>query len=391
MMRVAIALINANILGGTTKFTSDLCEMLGRFDHELALCSWKKPNEHSFEGLQKIEKIYTPSWVIDQITRANQGKGFMWNKLLASGSSIRRCIKDFNPDLIISADLEPGVFSSVPNNVFKIHYCHFPTEAVVRKNTYPFLLFRVPYWHQHYKQLPRLDYTVCNSHYTEQVARVLWGPYLKRDSLKKIYPTIDVSKFQVKKDKINQLCYVGRLDSHKGIEHVIESYIDLYDECKCGLKIVGAISQNVGNISYAKQIIKKVDELKGQSYPIEIKMNVLYDEIIDTLVSSKILLTYNPMEHFGIVPVEAQAAGCVPIVADGGGQQETVLHNVTGFRVSSPNEFSKYVKQLVADNSLFQRMSEKGKHWASNFSFEEIELQWNNLLLEIDEKKRTRI
>jgi glycosyltransferase involved in cell wall biosynthesis len=102
------------------------------------------------------------------------------------------------------------------------------------------------------------------------------------------------------------------------------------------------------------------------------------------------MLSYNPNEHFGIVPLEAQAAGCVPIVADGGGQRETVLHNETGFRMSSPTDFSVYVKELLTKDSLFQEMSERGKMWANNFSYEEIEAKWNNLLVSLIDAKHGR-
>jgi glycosyltransferase involved in cell wall biosynthesis len=383
-MRIAIALTNPNILGGGNKFTSDLCQMLKKYDHKLALCSFEKPNEHSFEGLHETENVFTPSFI------GNHIKGTVWKTLLSAGSAIKKCIKEFNPDLIISADLEPGAFFSVPDNIYKIHYCHFPTELKIRKNTYPYLIYRIPYWYQHYKQLSRLDYVICNSNYTEKIAKILWGNYVKMDTFRTIYPTVDINKFNIKKEKNNQLCYVGRIDSFKGIDYVIDSYINLYDDYKCDLKIVGGVSKKIESILYADKITKRVDELKNKSYPIEIKTNVSYDEIIDTLVSSKILLSYNPEEHFGIVPIEAQAAGCVPIVADGGGQQETVIHNVTGFRMSNPNDFTKYVKQLMTNNLLYQQMSEQGKYWAKSFSMEEVGLKWNNLLLEIDEKKNQR-
>ncbi len=380
-MKIAIAVTNPNILGGGNKFASDLCQMLSKFDHKIALCSWERPEEQSFEGFHGIENIFLPSWV------GNHIKGTVWKTLLTSGSSINKCIKEFNPNVIISADLEPGVFYSVPNNIIKIHYCHFPTELKIRKNTLPYLVYRVPYWYQHYKQLSRLDCIICNSHYTEKICKILWGNYVNLSSFKMIYPTVDINKFNIKKEKINQLCYVGRIDAFKGIDHVIDAYLDLYDDYKCSLKIVGGVSKKTESILYAEKITKKVDELKNKSYPIELKTNVTYDEIIDTLVYSKFLLSYNPEEHFGIVPIEAQAAGCIPIVADGGGQQETVIHNETGFRINGPNEFAKYVKQLITDEKYYQQISEQGRLWVKKFSVEETSLKWEKTLEEIKEGK----
>ncbi|MBM3292753.1 glycosyltransferase family 4 protein, partial [Candidatus Bathyarchaeota archaeon] len=305
-MRVAVALIYPNYIGGGNKFTSDLCQMLKGFGHELALCAWEKPNENTFTGIKDIEFVYTPSWFTNQI------KGTIWRTLYTSGSTIKKCIKEFKPDLIITTDLEPAVFYAVSDDIHKIHYCHFPSETRIKKMTWPYLLYRIPYWSQHYRQLSRLDYVVCNSNYTEKIAKILWNHCVKPNSFKVIYPTVDLTNFNFNRDKKDQICYVGRIDAGKGIDYVIDSFISFYDECKCDLKIIGAVSKDSEHVSYAKNLLKRVNELRDSSYPIELKTNVPYSDIIDTLLKSKLMLSFNPEEHFGIVPIEAQAAGCIP-------------------------------------------------------------------------------
>jgi len=381
-MKIALAVLNPNILSGGNKFTSDLRQILEKLDHKVALCCWERPTDQAFDGLHDVEDVYTSSWI------SNQVKGTLWRTILTSGSSIKMCVNDFNPDLVITADLEPGVFCYIPDNVCKVHYCHFPTETKVSGMSLKHLIYRTPYWYQHYKQLARLDYVVCNSRYTENIAKIFWKQHLVKGSFTTIYPSVDINQFKIQEDRLNQICYIGRISREKGIDYILDSFVDLSKNNKCNLKIVGGISQDKGSISYAEKITKRVGELKKELYPVEIKTNVPYSEIINTLASSKVLLSYNPEEHFGIVPVEAQAAGCVPIVADGGGQQETVMHNVTGFRVSGPGELQKYVKQVLSDDSLYQRMSEQGRLWAKRFSMEETEQRWNSLLTEIGEKRR---
>jgi L-malate glycosyltransferase len=73
------------------------------------------------------------------------------------------------------------------------------------------------------------------------------------------------------------------------------------------------------------------------------------------------------MEHFGIVTVEAMAAGCVPVVIDGGGQSEIVEHGVSGFLWRSLEELAEYTLRLVHDESLRERMSVAARRRSRQF------------------------
>ena len=70
-------------------------------------------------------------------------------------------------------------------------------------------------------------------------------------------------------------------------------------------------------------------------------------------------------EHFGIVTVEAMAAGCVPVVVDKGGQSEIVEHGVSGFLWDTLDELTGYTSQLAADDCLRRRMSVAARERAS--------------------------
>ncbi|HEX5798193.1 MAG TPA: glycosyltransferase [Candidatus Saccharimonadales bacterium] len=56
-------------------------------------------------------------------------------------------------------------------------------------------------------------------------------------------------------------------------------------------------------------------------------------------------------EHFGITTVEAMSAGCIPVVIDSAGQQETVSHAENGFLWNSKNELIKYTKKAINLNA----------------------------------------
>jgi len=80
--------------------------------------------------------------------------------------------------------------------------------------------------------------------------------------------------------------------------------------------------------------------------------------------------TLNPglAEHFGIVTVEAMAAGCVPVVIHKGGQPEIVQHGVNGFLWHTVEELKQYTRLLAGDDALRERMAEAARQHAGEFS-----------------------
>jgi glycosyltransferase involved in cell wall biosynthesis len=73
-------------------------------------------------------------------------------------------------------------------------------------------------------------------------------------------------------------------------------------------------------------------------------------------------------EHFGIVTVEAMAAGCVPIVIRKGGQPEIVEHGVSGFLWDTLDELKECTELLARDEGLRARMSSAARARAQRFS-----------------------
>jgi glycosyltransferase involved in cell wall biosynthesis len=73
-------------------------------------------------------------------------------------------------------------------------------------------------------------------------------------------------------------------------------------------------------------------------------------------------------EHFGMVTVEAMAAGCVPVVINKGGQPEIVEHGVNGFLWNTLAELRDYTLMLAGDEKLLARMSEAARSRANRFS-----------------------
>ena len=164
----------------------------------------------------------------------------------------------------------------------------------------------------------------------------------------------------------------------KGIEYAIDAFLKLNKKTGASFEIVGG--GLVWNRSYYEERVKsRVMKLQREGVPIKLIVDAPYAQIVETLLTSKLLISYNPEEHFGIVPIEAQAAGCVPIVAQGGGQNETVKHGVTGFLANSPELIVDYALPVLNDDKLQLKMSQAAREWASNFSREKTAQKWNDL------------
>jgi len=379
-VRVAIIVSDVNIFDGVNRFSADLITMLRKYGHEVALCSWSRPVEKTFKEFKSLEHSYVASPIFNKI------KGRLIASLLLSRSAIKKCLKDFRPDVFIGTGSEPAVFNYVPSDKKKVHYVHFPTEFFMDiRSSLLHLLYRVPYWHYHYQQLPRIDAVVCNSKYTREITSLIWGKVVREERLKVIHPAIDIKKFKGKQSKRkNQICYIGRLSKGKGVKQAIEAFMQIHSKYDLKMVIAGGPSQNLElRLWWEKELKPYMETLIKKEVPIDLKLDPPDQTIIDTLLESKAMVSYSQYEHFGIVPVEAQAAGCPPIVANSGGQMETVQHGKTGFRASSPDELSKYLQVLLENQKLWKKISDNAIKNAEQYSFENVGKEWDNLLKQL--------
>lgn len=152
------------------RVAADLVTMLKMYGHSVALCSGNYPAEKTFEEFKSLEHVYVSSPIFYKV------KGGLIRSLLLSKPSIKKCLKDFRPDIFVGTGSEPAVFYAVPNDKVKIQYIHFPTEFFMQiHSSLLHLLYRMPYWHYHYEQLSRIDAAVCNSNYTKEITHLTWG------------------------------------------------------------------------------------------------------------------------------------------------------------------------------------------------------------------------
>lgn len=375
-MRVALVLFSSRIFGGANKFASELAAGLKNSGFDVAVCAWDKPVQgRSHEELLQIHDWFTPT------IRWNIGK--LYKITFNLGATVRKCVKKMKPEVVINTTTEPSVFHSTPDTAKKVHFVHYPTELTAYLHSLKYELYRSFYWWIHYKTIPKLDAIVCNSNYIRQLTYVIWQcvqPNEKRYHT--IYPCIDTKKFEKNLERQRKVCYVGRIDDKKGIDMVLQAFLKIKKE-KSDVKfdIKGGVKGSIWAENYLPKLIAKLKEIDSPS--ISLKTDVSGREIADTLLTSRCMASFNPEEHYGIVPVEAMAAGTPPIVANGGGQRETIINGETGFLVNSLDEMIEKMRLLLTDDTVFNRISKHARERAKEFDRREFVKKWINLIEEL--------
>lgn len=118
--------------------------------------------------------------------------------------------------------------------------------------------------------------------------------------------------------------------------------------------------------------------------PIEIRTDVPGRELKDLLQRASLLwhaMGYGVdakreprrLEHFGMVATEAMAAGCVPVVFNGGGLPEIVTHGLDGFLWTTPAELEEQTLRLIGDERLRAQLSAAAVEASKRFNREAFE------------------
>jgi glycosyltransferase involved in cell wall biosynthesis len=228
-------------------------------------------------------------------------------------------LRDYN--LIISSSY--AVAKGVLNSSDQLHicYCHTPMRYVwdltfqyleaghLTRGMKSFLIRAIFHYIRMWDAMSskRVNEFIANSHY---IARRIFKCYNRTAAV--IYPPVDVDKFSLSGTKDDYFIVVSRLVPYKRIDLVIEAFNAL------GLRLL-IIGEGPAKKQLKSIAGKNIEFLGYQPFP---EMNRYLNKARAFVFSAE--------EDFGIVNVEAQAAG-IPVIAYGrGGALETVIENETG-------------------------------------------------------------
>jgi glycosyltransferase involved in cell wall biosynthesis len=232
-------------------------------------------------------------------------------------------------DLIISSESGPAKGIRKPKNAVHICYCHTPmrylwdmsgeyahTASLLQKIGMKLFLPALRKWDSW--SATQVDHFIANSQFVaERIKRI----YNREAAV--IYPPVDVAHFAaIKRDPQDFYLFFGQLTTYKRADLAVETI------AKLGLKLI---------VAGAGDELKKLETLNSELGTQNISfLGRVSDEKRDQLYSQAKALIFPGIEDFGIIPVEAQAAGC-PVIAFGqGGALETVVDGKTGLFFNEP-------------------------------------------------------
>lgn len=153
-----------------------------------------------------------------------------------------------------------------------------------------------------------------------------------------VYPPVNISQFRSRlspPEESDYFLYLGRLVPYKHPELIVRAFNRLNRK----LIVVGTGSQEA-----------KLREIAGK--------NIIFKGFLTETEKTRYLqycqaLIFFHEEDFGIVPVEAQAAGIPVIAYNRGGVSETVIHNRTGILIEENTEAALIGAVNRFDQSVF--------------------------------------
>jgi len=195
-----------------------------------------------------------------------------------------------------------------------------------------------------------------------------------------IYPSINANdgqtiinpdqiknKYLIKDEKI--ILTIGRLVERKGQDMVIRSLpmvLEKYPRLRYMIVGDGPSAPNLKNLVHKLSLERfvtftgAIEDRSEKKYP--------FYQLADVFVMpTREIKAQEDVESFGLVYLEAQAAGCPVIIGRAGGTKETIVEGVTGFAVNPENEqeIAECIIKILSDKVLRKTMSEKGKEWVT--------------------------
>lgn len=221
-------------------------------------------------------------------------------------------------DLVISIESGPAKGVITRPGALHICYCNSPMRYIwdmyhqylssagrLTRTLFPFIAHRLRMWDR--LSADRVDYFIANSEFVRSRIK----KYYRRDA-EVIFPPVNTREFSADGARDNFYLYLGQLVAYKRPDLAVEAFNQM------GLPLV-VIGEG---------------ELYGQlksmaNSNITIMGRQPFSIVRDFLQRCRGVI-HPGLEDFGIVPVEAMAAGAPVIAYGGGGALETVVHNKTG-------------------------------------------------------------
>lgn len=314
---------------------------------------------------------------IDGIRIIRRGFWFVFN--FSAFWEVRKILKQEKWDLVIEDINKLPFYSHFWHNLpLLVIVHHFFDKAIFREvnpifGTYVFLSERSVPWLYRDKRFLAVS---------ESTKEELLKRGIPEQRIKVIYCGIDHQVFRVnpdlKKDPIPTILYLGRLKKYKSVDLLIKALPLVLDKVPETRLVI------VGEGDYKP-------ELQNLTRNLELEDKVIFTGFVDGKTKVEWLhrawVTVYPSikEGWGLTNIEANACGTPAIASDVPGLRESVLPGKTGFlfRYGDEQDLADKIIRIITGNELRERFSREGILWASNFSWDKVVSEVEELLQDV--------
>jgi glycosyltransferase involved in cell wall biosynthesis len=347
-MRVAIYSPYLDTVGGGEKYMLTIAEGLSKVNQVDVLLDPHLLKIGAFNIKQKSENLHN----LD-LSRVN----FIQAPIGNQSKSVKRALFLRKYDLLFYNSDGSVFYSTAKKNV--IHY-QIPFQNPESKGA----------WNK--VKLKSWDLAIYNSEFTKEIIEK--NIHIKG---RVVYPPVDIDRFsKALKKKI--ILNVGRFVG-TGVkkQHILLEGFEraVKDKLLPGWSFHLAGGMMEGDKKYFEEL-----RIRAKGLPVFFYPNIPYPELTHLYNQSSIYwhgMGYDEgdpkkQEHFGIVTVEAMAAGLVPIVINKGGQKEIVTHGLTGLLWNSLDELVEMTEMVSKDSKLREKIIMNARKRSRAFSKDEF-------------------
>lgn len=305
--------------GGAERIVIDICNELSRQGSDVVLITLQKQNEYEFLTSELNWKVI-PSFIKPSIS----------GKTSFDVTHLQAFIDNFQPDII--------------------HTHLFEAEMVVSQIDYPNVAYFV-HFHNNIPQLRNLDVKQLTS-------KLTWTDQYEKKILRRVYKKRNVTAIAISKDV---LAYATRV-LPKSVEKVLlfnainrsRFYTELRQTTGDRIVMIGSLNENKDQLLAARTIVELnrrgthihldllgdgplkpqlVEYIADNNVGDWIHLHGSVDHPEFCLRDASIYLHTSKSEAFGLVMIEAMAAGLPVVCTDGGGNRDLIIEGENGFMV----------------------------------------------------------
>ena len=162
------------------------------------------------------------------------------------------------------------------------------------------------------------------------------------------------NKFALPEEKI--VLYVGRLVYEKGVQILVNAAPKILEKVNAKFIIVGS--------GYMKEQLSDIVKSMNLEKKIIFSGFIEENELLQLQKCADVSVVPSLFEPFGIVALEAMAAGSPVVVSDTGGLSEIVDHDLNGVKVypNNPDSLAWGVTKILLDDNYRDQLSKNAYH-----------------------------